>query len=81
MASLKQLKARVENLKNEKAKAQGQLESCLQELSNDFDCDTIQEAQTKLNETKLRMGKLEKLIETEKDKLESDLDEWENDES
>ncbi len=54
------MKAEVERLKRESARAEGALEQLMNRLQEEFDCESIEEAQAKLEELDRAAKKAEK---------------------
>ena len=61
--TLTELKKKIKRLKSEKDKAQGRIEQLLKTLKKDFNCITLEEAESLLNQTEKEQKHLEKKYE------------------
>lgn len=69
------LQKAAEVAKNDHARAQGQLESSMQNLADNFECDTIEEAEALAERLTKKAAKLEKAYEEKRDAFEK---KWED---
>lgn len=53
------LRKRIEQLKADKAKAEGALERVLEQLKSEFDCDSMEAAEAKLRKLQTKAGEAE----------------------
>lgn len=74
VATLTALRAKIEQAKQDLAKAEGRKEELFKQLKEGFNCSTIEEAEKKLNALTAKRESLNQEIETKMQKLREDYD-------
>lgn len=68
------MKAEIETAKNESSKLEGQIETLQNNLKNDYGCDDIEQAETKMESMGTEIDKLNNELETGVKELEEKHD-------
>jgi predicted nuclease with TOPRIM domain len=74
----KEIKKKHEILKSKKDKAEGALDEILKRLSDEFDFDSIEEAEKQLSANKKQLEKIKMELESELEEFSKKWDEFEN---